>query len=41
LGLELPPVTKLAYELKKEGLDLEDGIITYDELVKGLKGLKR
>ena len=41
LGLEVPPVTKLAYELKKEGLDLEDGIITYEELAEGLKELKK
>lgn len=40
LGLELPPVTKLAYRLKKEGLPLKDGIITYQDLVDGLKELK-
>ena len=33
LRLTVPQVTKLAYELKKEGLDLPEGILTIPELV--------
>ena len=36
LRLDVPQVTLLAYELKKQGLDLPDGILTVDELVKAL-----
>lgn len=32
-GLELPPVTELGYMLKKEGLDISDGILTVEELI--------
>ncbi len=35
-GLDVPQVTLLAYELKKEGLALPDGILTMDELVNEL-----
>lgn len=34
--LNVPQVTQLAYELKKEGIDIPDGIIYYDELAKEL-----
>lgn len=33
LGLDVPQVTELAYSLKKDGIELEDGILTIDELV--------
>ncbi|MBQ8816231.1 MAG: energy-coupling factor transporter ATPase [Lachnospiraceae bacterium] len=36
LRLDLPQVTLLAHELKKQGLDLPDGILTVDELVEAL-----
>ena len=36
LKLDVPQVTELAYELKKEGLDLPDGILTIRELVDAL-----
>ena len=39
LRLGVPQVTELAYELKKSGLDLRDGILTMDELVEELKKL--
>lgn len=32
-GLELPPVTELGYMLKKEGLNISDGILTVKELI--------
>ena len=41
LRLDVPQVTELAYELKKSGLPLSDGILTMDELVKELKLLKK
>ena len=31
--LDVPQVTELAYELKKEGLDIPDGVLKVDELV--------
>lgn len=34
--LDVPQVTLLAYELKKSGVDLPDGILTVEELVKEL-----
>lgn len=43
-SLDVPPVTMLAYELQKKGLDLPDGILTNEELIdqitrkKGLSG---
>ena len=38
--LTAPEVTRLAAELKKEGLDLPDGVLTVDELVNALCRLK-
>ena len=35
-GLDVPQVTLLAYELKKSGLNLPDGILTIEELVDAL-----
>lgn len=32
-GLDLPQVTELAYELKNDGLDLPDGVLSIDEFV--------
>ena len=37
LRLDLPQVTLLAHELKKQGMDLPDGILTIDELIEALK----
>ena len=37
LRLDVPQVTLLAYELKKRGVDLPDGILTTEELVGALK----
>lgn len=34
--LDVPQVTELAYELKRKGLDLPDGILTLDELMENL-----
>lgn len=34
--LDVPQVTELAFELKKAGLDIPEGILTIDELVKSL-----
>ena len=36
LRLDVPQVTLLAYELKKRGINLPDGILTKEELVKAL-----
>ena len=36
MKLDVPQVTELAYELKKEGLNLPDGILTVQELVDAL-----
>ncbi len=36
LRLDVPQVTLLAYELKKSGIALPDGILTYEELVEAL-----
>ena len=35
--MSLPQITKLAYELKRSGVDLPDGILTKEELVEALK----
>ena len=35
-GLDVPQVTLLAYELKKSGVELPDGILTIEELVDAL-----
>ncbi len=37
LRLDVPQVTELAYELRKEGIDLNEGILTIDELLEQLK----
>lgn len=39
LRLDVPQVTELAYELKKEGLPVKDGIIRNEELVEDIKRL--
>ena len=36
IGLEVPQATELAYELKKSGVKIPDGILSVDELVKEL-----
>ena len=36
IRLEVPTATELAYELKKSGLDIPDGVLSEDELVKVL-----
>jgi energy-coupling factor transport system ATP-binding protein len=36
LALDLPPVTELAHELRRDGLDLDSGILSIDELVEAL-----
>ncbi|MBR2213642.1 MAG: energy-coupling factor transporter ATPase [Eubacterium sp.] len=36
IRLEVPQVTELAYELKKSGVDIPDGVLSVDELVKEL-----
>lgn len=38
--LNVPQVTLLAYELKKSGLDLPDGILSIEELVQALKDVQ-
>lgn len=40
IGLDVPQVTMLAYELKKAGLSLSEGILTNEELVSELCRLK-
>ncbi|KAJ52255.1 energy-coupling factor transport system ATP-binding protein [Clostridium tetanomorphum] len=40
IGLDVPQVTELAYELQKEGLDITSDILTIDEMVNGLCQLK-
>ena len=37
LRLDVPQVTLLAYELKKNGIDIPDGILTIEELTEALK----
>jgi len=39
--LDVPQVTELAYELKKAGLDLPDGILTVEEFTQALGRIKR
>ena len=41
LRLDVPQVTELAYELKKSGIKLSDGILTTDELIRELEKYKR
>ena len=40
LRLDVPQVTLLAHELKKEGFDLPDGILTDKEFVEALNNLR-
>ena len=39
--LDVPQITMLAYELKKSGLDIADGILTTEELVQELERIRR
>jgi energy-coupling factor transporter ATPase len=39
--LDVPQVTELAFELKKAGLDLPEGVLTVEELVEAIKQLKK
>ena len=39
LRLDVPQVTELAYELKKAGIPIKDGILTNEELVRELKNV--
>ena len=39
VGLDVPQVTELAYELRKEGIDIPDDILTKDECVEYLSKL--
>lgn len=38
--LDVPQVTELAYELKKSGLNLPDGVLTVEELVEALEAVR-
>jgi energy-coupling factor transporter ATPase len=38
--LDVPQVTELAFELKKAGLNVPDGILTVEELIEALEALK-
>lgn len=40
-GLEVPQVTGLGYMLKKSGLDIEDGILTVDQLLEQINKMER
>ena len=40
-GLDVPQVTELAYELRKEGIELPEGILTVDEFTEAVAGLYR
>lgn len=40
-GLEVPQVTELGYMLKKSGLDIEDGILTVDQLLELINKMER
>jgi energy-coupling factor transport system ATP-binding protein len=39
--MDVPQVTELAYELKKEGLPIPEGLLTVDELVEALEAIKK
>ncbi len=39
IGLDVPQVTELAYELKKAGYDISDDIITEEECISGIMNL--
>ncbi len=40
LGLDVPPMTKLSYELRKNGVNIDDKILTVEEMVDSLCQLK-
>ena len=40
IGLDVPQVTELAYELRKEGLDISADILTIDEMVEAICRLR-
>jgi len=40
LGLDVPPVTELAYRLRQEGVEVASDILTVDEMVEALCQLK-
>ncbi|MFR8738529.1 MAG: energy-coupling factor transporter ATPase [Eubacterium sp.] len=40
-GLEVPQVTELGYMLKKRGLDIEDGILTVEQLLEQINKMER
>ena len=40
-GLDVPQVTELAYELRKEGLELPEGILTVQEFTEAVSELYR
>ncbi len=39
LGLDVPQVTRLAYELRKKGIDISDGILNTDECIREIDKL--
>lgn len=39
--LDAPQVTELAYELKKAGINLPEGILTVEELIEAIKSIKK
>ena len=40
IGLDVPQVTELAYELRKEGIDISTEILNIDEMVDAICQLK-
>ena len=40
LGLDVPPMTELAFRLRRKGLDLPEDVLTVDEMVSALCQLK-
>jgi len=40
LGLDVPQMTELAYELNKSGVNIKSDILTIDEMVRELCQLK-
>ena len=40
IGLEVPQVTELGYLLKQSGLNIEDGILSVEELIKEINQLQ-
>jgi hypothetical protein len=39
--LDVPQVTELAYELRKEGLPLPEGILSVDEFIRAIEAIKK